>query len=241
MKKRSRDEEVDELVKAAVKEALKKYKPESVEEDKKTATSIEKLTQQFNNVLADIIHEDGVEAKKVEEDLTQFTAIIRYPNEIDLDDIQNKLLKIDDGIAWINYEANGVREMKLTISFTTNKALKMQYLAQEQREAQQLLQKQQTADSATKTDAEMVLFTLKSNLLIDTSQKPVIQDRAIGEGIQIVSVTIAVQSPLKNHQIERIAAGQARKIKNLRIGPHPSVNTIRMTVEIYCSSVRQTD
>jgi hypothetical protein len=241
MRKRARDADVDEeRLRLAVKEALKKIRPELAEEEERSSKSIEKLTSQFNEVLADVVNEEGMKAKKMEgDDLIQFTGVVRYPNEIDSKDIQDRLLKVDDGVACITYEANGAREMKMTISVTTNKALKMQYIAQEQREVYLLAQKAPPVEQpSTKvvTDAEMVLHAMKTSLVLDTTQTPVIQGRSIGEGIEIVSVSIAVQSPLKNYQIERVASQQSRKIKNLRIGPHPSVNTIRMTVEIYCSS-----
>jgi hypothetical protein len=256
MTKRSRDaDEVDELVKAAVKdelvkaavkEALKKLKTDPNNggaggDEKSTSKSIANLTQQFNNVLRDIIREEGVVGTQLDEDVMQFTAYLQYPNEIDVETTQNDLLRVDDGVAWIKYEATKVREMKLAIFYTNNKSLKMQYLASEQREAQRLLKEaKHTTDK--QTEADMVLFSLMSNLLIDSSQKPLIQSRpSSGEGVHIISVTVAAQSPLKNHQVSRVSAGQARKIKSLRIGPHPSAPTIRMTVEIFCSNLLNGD
>jgi hypothetical protein len=251
MTKRSRDaDEVedlvkaavkDELVKAAVKEALKKLKTDptggvGIGEELLPGKSIDNLTQQFNNVLKDIVREDGVTGKQVDEDLVQFVAFLDYPNDIDLETIQTEILKVDEGVAGIKYEATAPRELKLTISYTNKKSLKMQCLASENREAQRLLQ--QTPAQETKSEADMVLFSLKSNLLIDTSQRPQIQSRpSSGEGVHIISVTVAAQSPLKSHQVTRVSAGQARKIKSLRIGPHPTTQTIRMTVEIFCSNL----
>jgi hypothetical protein len=245
-KKRTRDEseimrELSDRV-TQLQEELKKVKASKDDKPGGGVLTNERLAGDFTKLLRTILREDGIKIKQVDDELVQFTGVIRYPNDLDIQELQQALINTDEGIASVVYECNGHRNMKFTISHTYNKALKMQYLAQDQRESQQYLNnaQQEKQGDVTIDEASLVLFTLKSNLMLDTKCLPTIQSRTIGEGIQVVSVTVAVQSPLKNHQLDSIIARQSRKLKSLRLGAHPDQATLRLTVEIYCCNNNST-
>lgn len=204
----------------------------------------DRLIHLFNSLLGEVIHEDGFTLLKQEGKLYLFTGILQYPNQITMT-LHQELFKIQGVVRTIYEKAVPVGggegggekkgdKFRLIISYTLDKSLSIQYRTQDHAESQKRLVKMdaiQEKESVAKGEAEMILFTLRSNLQL-LPILPKIDVRNAGDGLDIITITVVVQSPIRNYQIDGVIAGLAGKIKLLQWGPQPLHKELSLTLEI---------
>jgi hypothetical protein len=225
--KRKRDDEFDEK---AYKEFIQFKKFQSSKPKVEPVTDIRSsndLLKEFNEILAEIIHEDGfrLEDSKVDK-LKVFTGQIDYPNMMNLE-LQARLLAVN-GVERISYDYNK-GYMTVRIIWTDDKVLRLTLAAEHQKEA--AAQRQQL--EAT-NQGDLVYYSLKSFLEIDSATIPVsCTKKTVSDEITIVEVVVGVKSPIKDHQLEKVKVDQSKKLHSIGWGAHRTLPTLFLIAEIF--------
>ena len=226
--KRDREEDQEELDRV-IAEAVKKYRKKQP-----LVRDTEALIQRFNGILSDVISEGGFEVTVEDDTFVQFAGKMVYPNQMNME-LQKLLLATPGVVRVCCEETETVRESFIVISYTESKALKVAYLAKDREEAQQRQSK--IVHAGIGKDADAILYSIQSNLSIDMNEKPMITSRVTSSGVKAVEVTLLIQSPLKNYQLEQLQAGQEGSIEQIVWGPHSTLKKLSLTVEIFIPDV----
>lgn len=232
--KRVRDEEWEEF------QEFKKFQKSKIKPEiaHGVRTSSE-LLEEFNNILEDILHEDGFQLEASTTDKVRvFKGCVQYPNVMNLE-LQERLLAVE-GVERISYEAEKAGNMVIKISWTNDKAVKLMFAIEDQREAS--VQRQQHSNVTGTSDGDLMYDSLRSFLQIDSSSIPVkCNKKQVSDEIIIVEVVVGVKSPLKDHAIKKVATDQSKKLHSIEWSVHQSLCALFLIAEIFNNPTQNTD
>lgn len=228
-----RDREIEELdpeFLEMVKEHIMKKRKKEMEQ--KSNIPVFDLTQSFNEITKDIVDEKGFQVKTEENDLLIFSATLYYPNEIDYLEIYPRIFAVDRGVADIDIELLNLREARLSIYYTRNKALRLTYKKKHEKE-HQALRELLAQNGAVARNRDAVYLLLAENLKLSPLEPKFNTSRPSVDGVKTVTVSVGVENLIRSAQLQKIYAGHDDKIKAIRIDPHPDEPVLRVSVDIY--------
>jgi hypothetical protein len=245
------DEDVDDfnledVIKHAVATALTSQKKRRVtssakprsggESDNEVALDPDALCDRYNIILGKVIDERGFEYRRLAEDLVRFSAVISYPNDVDLP-LQRKAMEVE-GSAWVEYDCSVKGKMQIMIFNTKNQAMQLQNASETER------MEMERRDAAAEKNKEYLklipgekgrlLHMLCLNASVDQTRLPVPipESKTVARGINVLTARVLVDSPARGRDMELIAAGQGNKFRTVKIGPHRDEPKLCLVVEI---------
>ena len=224
---REEEEEMEDFRRYRQEKKMKQLK----ELEEKITFSVQDLIKAFNDILKGFVSEEGVTWNGVEADLIQFVAVLNYPNDFSPLEEYPKLFKVNEGVAWITTEPVDKKKAHILIYCTSSKALKVKYVSIHNKEHSAFQAKREPKPA--KNDAELVINSLYMNLAL-IPNTPITKERPPMEGVKIVSVTVGVEGPVKNHQLSRISSENDGKIHDIRIEPAVDLPVLMVTIDVIC-------
>lgn len=239
----------DEIVKRIATEVMKAIEQQkqpfqqSSNEVKKQEKTIptDVIIETFNEVLCNVLHEDGLKFVSSTDGLFQFNGIIPYPFEMNME-LMNKIAIAGKGLsgdAWGIYDVAEEGQL-VKLFFTQDKALRVAKSGQDQKddfERTQKFEKYRHQQGKTLNRFDMMSYSLVSHLAVDVKTHAALSQRPIGDGMTVISATVVLAEPLRSHQLEKIAAFQGPTLKALTWGKHQTLNKLRLTLEVTSPSM----
>ena len=234
---------VAEITEELLKRQKKIQQPIKDEEDddkygNEKTVNPQTLIDQFNHILADIIHEDGFRLVKNEYRLFHFEGKCEYPNNMSIE-LQNKIKNVS-GVVRIDYRFIASRTMLITILFTRELKMQIKYSHEDHEESTNHRDIPYTPPSTIPKEAQFVLKSFHSFLDMELEFKTENQRRSISDEIAVIIIRCGIKSPTKDHQLFKVFVDQAGKIISLTWGAHESYQTLFLTSEIYSDPIKKT-
>lgn len=244
--KRSREESTnpeDEVVKRITREVIKSLQqqtnPVNQIETKKQQKSVppDVLAEKFNEVLKDILRQDGLKLVSDSGAVLEFSGVAPYPFEMNMD-LQYELqaaAKRFSGTVWGLYDpcSDG---MLIKLCFTQDRGVKVVRSEQDQKEHNERMHKIHSQQTPT-TEAGMISHSLVSHVAVDLKNKAVFSQRPVWDDMTVISASVVLADQVGSHQLEKLAVHQQGKMKALTWGKHLTLPKLRLTLDITSASM----
>lgn len=242
MTKRTREEEEDEELAKLVISQIRKIKknpttvePPSSQETllgKKSIFVVGNLKDSLEDILKNVIREDGFTIQSDKDGLVQFQGVILHPFEMTYDLL--KLLRDCgqkyQGSLWIDFEPHDQGTV-IKAYFTQEASLIMAKTKKDQIE--DLHREQETKIDKPPTDELGILgHSLVRYLDVDRLQRPKFKTRPTGGSLFVVNCTVVLEKGVSSRQIERVFQSHAENIKSLTWGKHLTLPKLFISLEV---------
>lgn len=229
------DDDIDEIIKVAVREALRKRKKG---EDSKPQTSFwnifrtsggaPQVPQQINEIAGDIIHEGEITNTELVEGglVIQYTFHVKFPNLVPLSTLE-RLQKIE-GIVRTEVDNVPGKEglQKVVLTYTLDVKLGMRFRKEE-------LMKERPLNTDPVEGAEAfkaVKKHIQANIEIDTTEDAVRKsEKPLAKDILLVSIAQAIKTPVRLEQLQRLRHHSL--IRDVATIAHPKADKVRVVLD----------
>lgn len=246
MTKRQREEEsddddIDEIVKAAVKEALKKHKVKKEPKESSFYSSImgilpfqgspeTSVQQQIKEIAGDIIHNGELMTTEILEGGTvqEYSFDVKFPNMAHLTKLE-ELSRIE-GIVRTQVEKvpGKFSFTRVVMTYTLDTKLEMRFRKDEGQKLQDITTSTEP-DEGTRA-FQSVINHIRANIEIDKTEEPVRKsEKSLGNGILLVSIAQAIKSPTRLEQLQRLRHHSL--IRDVAVIGDPKSDKIRVVLD----------
>jgi hypothetical protein len=240
------DFNLEDVIKHAVTTALSREKKRrhvstskpqgGGDNENEVALDPDALCDRYNIILGKVIDERGFEYRRLAEDLVRFSAVISYPNDVDLP-LQRKAMEVE-GSAWVEYDCSTKGKMQIMIFNTKNQAMQLQNASETERMEMErrdaVAEKVKEYGRLIPGEKGRLLQVLCLNASVDTTRLPVPvpESKTVARGINVLTARVLVDSPARGRDMELIAAAQGNKFRAVKLGPHRDEAKLCLVVEI---------